>query len=163
MKGHECYHCKQWVHEGEPHDCWTTTEGALTKDLSEDLQEAYERFRESAVELGEQRVYASHSSIMFSRKACHFFVRPKRKHLEVVIFLGRAVKHPKIKKVVESSKTKRAHVIHVTHRDEVEAPLTDWMREAYGLQDAKTAPQTTGGKRKAAKKPAVRAVARNKK
>ena len=25
MKGHECYHCKQWVAEGEAHDCWTTT------------------------------------------------------------------------------------------------------------------------------------------
>ena len=80
MKGHECYHCKQWVEAGEAHDCWTTTEAALTKDLSEELQEAYARFRESAVELGEQRIYASHSSIMFSRKACHFFVRPKRKH-----------------------------------------------------------------------------------
>jgi hypothetical protein len=40
MRGHECYHCKQWVTEGEPHDCWTTTEAALTKDLSEDLPRA---------------------------------------------------------------------------------------------------------------------------
>ena len=140
MKGHECYHCKQWVKAGEAHDCWTTTERALTKDLSEELQDAYERLRESAVELGEQRIYASHSSIMFSRKTCHFFVRPKRKHLELVIFLGRAVKGRQVKKVVESSKTKRAHVIHLTHRDEVEAPITDWMREAYELQDRPAAP-----------------------
>ena len=146
MKGHECYHCKQWVEEGEAHDCWTTTEAALTKDLSEDLQDAYARLRDSAVELGEQRIYASHSSIMFARKACHFFVRPKRKHLELVIFLGRAVKAPHIKKVIESSKTKRAHIIHITHRDEVEAPITDWMLEAYELQDSAKAPK------KAAKK-----------
>ena len=136
MKGHECYHCKQWVEEGEAHDCWTTTETALTKDLSEDLQDADARLRESAVELGEQRIYASHSSIMFSRKACHFFVRPKRKHLELVIFLGRVVKAPQIRKVVDSSKTKRAHIVLITHRDEVEPPITDWMREAYELQDS---------------------------
>src|SRR4029079_13347271 len=123
MKGHECYHCKQWVAEGEAHDCWTTTESALTKDLSEELQDAYERLREAATELGEQRVYASHHSIMFARKAAYFFVRPKRSHLEVVIFLGRAVKAPQIKKVVESSRTKRAHIIHVKHRDEVEPPM----------------------------------------
>ena len=139
MKGHECYHCKQWVKAGEAHDCWTTTEAALTKDLSEELQEAYARFRESAVELGEQRIYASHSSIMFSRKACHFFVRPKRKHLELVIFLGRTVKAPAIKKLVESSKTKWAHIVQITHRDQVEAPITDWMREAYELQDSASA------------------------
>ena len=143
MKGHQCYHCKQWVEEGEAHDCWTTTETALTKDLPEDLQDAYARLRDSAVELGEQRIYASHSSIMFSRKACHFFVRPKRKHLELVIFLSRAVKAPHIKKVVESSKTKWAHIIHITHRDEVEAPVTDWMREAYELQDSPTRARKT--------------------
>ncbi len=136
MKGHECYHCKQWVEAGEAHDCWTTTETALTKDLSDDLRDAYARLRDSAVELGDQRIYASHSSIMFSRKACHFFVRPKRKHLEIVIFLGRAVKARQIKKVVESSKAKRAHIVHITHRDEVEPPITDWMKEAYELQDS---------------------------
>jgi hypothetical protein len=135
MAGHECYHCKQWVEKGEAHDCWTTTEAALTKDLSEDLQDAYQRLREAAVEFGEQRIYASHSSIMFSRKACYFFVRPKRKHLELVIFLGRTVKGRQIKKVTESSKVKRAHVVHITHRDEVEPPVTDWMREAFHLQD----------------------------
>jgi hypothetical protein len=72
---------------------------------------------------------------MFSRKACHFFVKPKRNHLEFWVFLGRPIKAPQIKKVVESSKVKRAHLIHIRHRDEVEAPLTDWMREAYELQD----------------------------
>jgi len=156
MAGHECYHCKQWVEKGEAHDCWTTTESALTKDLSEDLQDAYARLRETAVELGEQRIYASHSSIMFSRKSCHFFVRPKRKHLELVIFLARAVKSPRVKKVVESSRVKRAHIVHVVHRDEVEAPLTDWMREAYGLQDRlvklEVGSQKLKGKAKKAKK-----------
>jgi hypothetical protein len=158
-KGHECYHCKQWVAEGEAHDCWTTTESALTKDLSEDLQDAYLRLRQAAVELGEQRVYASHNSIMFARKACYFFVRPKRSFLEVVIFLGRAIKSPRIKKVVESSKVKRAHIIQVKHRDEVEEPLTDWLREAYDFEAMakkaavkKQAVRKTPGKKKIGKK-----------
>lgn len=139
MGGHECYHCKQWVAQGEAHDCWTTTEAALTKDLSEDLRDAWDRLRDTARSFGDQRVYASHSSIMFSRKACYFFVRPKRSYLEVVIFLGRAVKAPQIRSVVESSKTKRAHVVRVTHRDEVEAPITDWLREAYETSEALSA------------------------
>ena len=147
MRGHECYHCKQWVEEGEAHDCWTTTEAALTKDLAEDLQDAYARLREAAVEFGEQRIYASHHSIMFARKAAYFFVRPKRSYLEVVVFLGRAVKAPQIKKVVESSKTKRAHIIHIRHRDEVEPPITDGLQEAYGLQDQpKPAPRKAAAK-----------------
>ena len=60
MPGHECYHCKQWVEEGEAHDCWTTTEAALTRDLSDDLRDAWERLRETAAAFGDQRIYASH-------------------------------------------------------------------------------------------------------
>jgi hypothetical protein len=149
MKAHECYHCKQWVEEDEPHDCWTTTEKALTQDLSEDLQEAYQAIREAAVEFGEQRIYASHRSIMFSRKACHFFVKPRRNFLEFWIFLGRAAKGPQIKKVVESSRVKRAHLLHITHRDQIGAPVTDWMREAYNLQDNVPPKRKAAPKRKA--------------
>jgi hypothetical protein len=158
MKGHECYHCKQWVDEGEAHDCWTTTEAALTQDLPEDLRDAYERLREAAVEIGEQRIYASHSSIMFSRKACHFFVKPKRNFLELYIFLARAIKAPQIRKVAESSRIKRVHLIQIRHRDEVEAPITDWMREAYELEDhlpaLKAKAKTPAARKKAAKKKA---------
>ena len=134
-RGHQCFHCKQWIPAGVEHDCWTTTESALTKGLSEDLREAWERLRETATDFGEQRVYASHHSIMFSRKACYFFVRPKKNRLEVVFFLDREVRSPQIRKVVDSSRTKKAHVLHIVHRDQVEAPLTDGLREAYGLED----------------------------
>jgi Domain of unknown function (DUF5655) len=164
MKAHECYHCKQWVAEGEAHDCWTTTESALTKDLSEDLQDAYQRLREAAIELGEQRIYASHSSIMFARKTCFFFVRPKRNFLEVVIFLGRAIKSPKIKKIHESSRIKRAHVIQVRHRDEVEAPLTDWLLEAYQFEPVARSVKVSKAKTvKPAKKAKTPKAARKKK
>ena len=131
MPSFECYHCKQWVAEGEPHDCWTTTEAALTRGLSIDLREAWERLRETAVEYGEQRIYASHNSSMFSRKSCYFFVRPKRSFLEVCVFLGRPLNVPAVRRVMPASKSKFAHLVRVTHRDQVEAPMTDWLREAY--------------------------------
>jgi hypothetical protein len=149
VRAHECYHCKQWVEKDEPHDCWTTTEAALTADLSEDLREAWERLRETAGELGEQRIYASHNSIMFSRKSCYFFVRPKRTFLEVCIFLRRAVKHPRIRRVDRSSKTKFFHIVQIRHRDEVEPPVTDWLREAYLLQEiTKDEPAAPRGRNK---------------
>jgi len=136
VPGRECYHCKQWIGEGEAHDCWTTTEAALTADLSEDLRDAWERLREAAVELGDQRIYASGSAIMFAREVCHFFVRPKRSFLELVVFLGRTVKAPQIRRADRTSKSKVAHMIQIRHRDEVEPPITDWLREAYELPDA---------------------------
>jgi uncharacterized protein DUF5655 len=139
MAGRECYHCKQWVDEGEEHDCWTTTEAALTQDLSEDLQDAWERLRETAVSLGDQRIYASHQSIMFSRKSCYFFVRPKRSFLEVCVFLGRMLKVPQVRRADRASKTKVAHIFQIRHRDEVEAPFTEWLHEAFELSDVRVA------------------------
>lgn len=129
--GRHCYHCKAWIAGGTPHDCWTTTEAALTRDLSEDLHEAWDRLRETAAEFGPQRIYASHNSIMFSRKACYFFVRPKKTGLELCVFLRRTIKDPRIRRTERPSAAKVAHIIRVTHRDEVEPPITDWLREAY--------------------------------
>src|SRR5580765_7724313 len=144
MARRQCYHCKQWIDPDEPHDCWTTTEAALTRDLTEDLRDAWERLRETAVEFGEQRIYASHHSIMFSRKACYFFVRPKTRFLEVCIMLARPLKAPQVRSVIVASTSRFANMIRITHRDAVEAPITDWLREAYKLQEvraAKSAPK----------------------
>jgi hypothetical protein len=149
MPGHECYHCKQWIEEGEAHDCWTTTEAALTQELSDDLRDAWERLRETAAEFGDQRIYASHHSIMFSRKSCYFFVRPRTKFLEVCVFLGRPLRARQVRRVDQTSKTKFAHFIRITHRDEVEPPITEWLQEAYGLSGAST--PAIAAKRPAAK------------
>lgn len=174
--GHECYHCKQWVEPSEAHDCWTTTEAALTRDLSEDLRDAWERIRETAVGFGEQRIYASHHSIMFARKVCYFFVRPKPRYLELCVFLPRLETSRRIRKVYESSTAKRAHMLRVIHRDEIEAPLTDWLREAYDFADPNVARHglgrqgskkraesgTTSTKRVAKKQASIKNAAANK-
>ena len=60
-------------------------------------------------------------------------MRPKRKFLELCVFLGRVVKAPQVRRVDRASKSKVVHFIQIRHRDEVEAPVTDWLREAYEL------------------------------
>ena len=136
MATYTCYHCKEEIEEGTPHDCWTTTEENLTRGLSEDLLDAWERLRDTAAEFGDQRIYASHRSIMFSRKACYFFVRPQRKFLEIWFFLGRKLKDSRVLKMVPASSVKFGHQIRVIHRDQVESPITDWLREAYDASDS---------------------------
>src|SRR2546426_213386 len=135
MAGRECYHCGQWIAEDEAHDCWTTTEAALTEELSDELKDAWERLREAAVEFGDQRIYASGTAIMFSRKSCYFFVRPRRSYLQVCVFLGRAIRAPEVRRVERKSASKLVNIVHITHRDEVEPPITDWLQEAYVLPD----------------------------
>jgi hypothetical protein len=47
-----------------------------------------------------------------------------------------------VRRADPSSKKKVANILRISHRDEVEAPVTDWLQEAYELSDvlaAKTA------------------------
>ncbi|MGE0616602.1 MAG: DUF5655 domain-containing protein [Bacteriovoracia bacterium] len=100
-------------------------------NLSEDLQEAWLALRSRLLSQGDQEMRTSHRSIMFARKTCYAFVRPKKAFLELNFFLPRALRSEFIKKINSVSKTKWVHVMHLTHSDQVETPLTDWIREAF--------------------------------
>jgi hypothetical protein len=54
----------------------------------------------------------------------------------VCFFVGRTIRHPKVRRTDATSRTKVAHIIHIVHRDEVEPPITDWLAEAYDASDA---------------------------
>jgi hypothetical protein len=99
--------------------------------LSEELQEAWVTLRAHLLNQGEQEMRTSHRSIMFARKTCYAFVRPKKAFIELNFFLPEALDSEFLKKVTSVSKTKWAHVLHVTHSDQVDSPLTDWLRKAF--------------------------------
>jgi Domain of unknown function (DUF5655) len=106
------------------------TEARLIDGLDEDLRDAWQKLRAFAADLGAQRIYASALSIMFSRKVCYFFVRPRKTFLEVWIFLPREIEgltsmHGPTKKA------RYCNLFKLVHADQVEEPLTDWIREAF--------------------------------
>jgi hypothetical protein len=109
--------------------------------------------RETAVSFRDQQIYASHKSIMLSRKSCYFFVRPKKNFLELCIFLGRTLKASQVRRVDRASKSKVFHIIHIRHRDEVEPPITDWLQEAYELSDTLASKGKVRDKSKQKRKP----------
>ena len=112
-------------------DHYNTSEAYLIQDLDEDLRDAWVKIRAFGESLGGQRIYASGRAIMFSKKVCYFFVRPKKSYLETVIFL----KRPKLSanfKSVAVSKTKYFHTFKLVHEDQVEGELTEAIAEAFG-------------------------------
>ena len=108
------------------------TEAGLTGGLSEDLRDAWEKLRNFGASLGTPRIYASHNSIMFSKKVCYFFVRPKKAFLEVWIFLPRKIEGLKSMQG-SAKKIKYCNMFKLIHGDQIEAPLTDWIREAFSF------------------------------
>jgi hypothetical protein len=111
------------------------TEAELIEGLDEDLRDAWHKLRDFAAGLGPQRIYASALTIMFSRKVCYFFVRPKKTFLEVWIFLPRKVEGLKFTSSA-SNKVKYCNLFKLIHADQIEEPLTDWIREAFDFSPA---------------------------
>lgn len=109
------------------------TEKLLTENLSEDLLEAWKKIKQTSLRLGEQRVYASGKAIMFSKKFCFFFVRPRKSFLEVVVFLPNKSKAKEFKSVQAVSKTKYAHTFKLFHGDQIEGALELAIAQAYKL------------------------------
>jgi hypothetical protein len=60
---------------------------------------------------------------------------------------------PQVRRVSRASKSKIAHIVQIRHRDEVEAPFTDWLAEAYAWSEAKPARPAGRQSAAAAKRP----------
>ena len=101
---------------------------------NEDLVDAWTKLRDFTESLGEQRIYTSAKAIMFARRICHAFVRPKKSYLELCFFLNHPLKNDEVK-VQKLSKVKYAHTFRLVHSDQVEEPLTDWLRQAFELSE----------------------------
>jgi hypothetical protein len=96
---------------------------------------------------------------MFSRNACYFFVRPQKSFLEIWFFLGRRLKDPRVRNIVQTSSVKFGHQIRLIHRDQVESPITDWLKEAYTVcEQLHPSKAAKASKRKAVskKKPSIK-------
>ena len=107
------------------------SEYELTENLNEELKDAWRKVKNFATDLGEQRVYTSARAMMFARRVCYFFLRPKKAYIELVFFLSEEQSDPLIFRAEESSKTRFSHTVKLIHEDQVESPLTDWLQEAY--------------------------------
>ena len=112
-------------------DHYNKSEAYLTDNLDEELKDAWLKIREFGQALGEQRIYASGKAIMFSKKVCYFFVRPKKSFLEVVVFLADKKKRPGFTAAKEVSKTKSGHTFKLVHSDQVEGELARALEDSY--------------------------------
>ena len=147
MAGRECYHCKQWVEEGEEHDCWTTTEAALTQDLS----------GRSAQRLGT----AARDRRLFWRSADLRLAQIDHVLAQILLLLraseeelSRGLRVPRPRAEGSSGATRRSRIEvqgRSLHSDQAprrgRGAVTEWLREAYQQSEslATRTPKKTKG------------------
>ncbi len=106
------------------------TEGELIDGLNEDLRDAWAKLRAFAASLGRQRILGSHALDHVRKKICYFYVRPKKTFIEVWIFLPREIEGITSTRG-PAKKLKFCNLFKLFHPDQIESPLTDWLRESY--------------------------------
>lgn len=99
--------------------------------LRGELRMAYRAVRALLRGLGPQRTYASNRSVMFARRHCFAFVRPRKSFLEICFFADRPIRGSGLK-VTKRSRRKHAHTCRVERADQVPG-LNAWLTEAYAL------------------------------
>lgn len=133
----KCAQCRGYfpVSEKEEHICTPPTEWTVMGHLEGDLLDTWEKLREFAADLGEQRIYASTKAVMFSTRVCYCFVRPRSKDLQLFIMLPKRTKHERFKKIVKQNKKKWSHYMLLKHPDEISNPVTGWLEEAFAASN----------------------------
>ena len=107
------------------------TEAELFADLPEDVDAAWKKLRAFVKKLGpDQSAHTSNRSIMFKREQLFAFVTPKKTAFELYIILPRVIESELIRNF-QSTKTRTCHLLKINHVDQVDEPITDWLREAF--------------------------------
>lgn len=101
------------------------------RDMNEDLRDAWVKLRGFANSLGEHKFHTSAKAMMFTRRLCFMFARPKKAWIEVTFFLPDEIRHPQIHSAERTSKTRAANIVRLVHSDQVIEPFTDWVRAAF--------------------------------
>ena len=122
------------------------SETELIRDLDEDLRDAWIKLRDYLKTLGEQRTYTSARAMMFARERCYAFVRPQKKYLQLNFFLDEVIDSPLLKRGNRVSESRAANVFRLMHADQIDEPLTQWLREAYAFADPTLALTARGGR-----------------
>lgn len=107
------------------------SEAEQMREMSDDLRDAWQKLRGFANSLGDYKFHTSAKAMMFTRRLCFMFARPKKSYLEVVFFLPEVLDHPHVRKGNRVSKTRAANNFRLVHADQVDAPFTDWVRAAF--------------------------------
>ena len=111
------------------------SEAEQMREMSDDLRDAWLKLRRFANALGEQKFHTSAKAMMFTRRLCYMFVRPKKAYLEVTFFSPDEIAHPQIAKATRVSKTRASNIYKLVHADQVEEPLTQWVRGAWEISE----------------------------
>jgi hypothetical protein len=130
-----CPNCnRSFRKDNQAHGCHRVDKEDFFKKRPPALRELYGQIVEEVSRFGEFREEAVPPDVIFFKtKSTFLAVKVKRDHLDVEFFLGHLEDVPPVKKYLQTSKNRVAHIVPVDCPEEINGQLVGWMRASYEL------------------------------
>ena len=126
-----CPRCRrQFANRNQAHSCGRFTVEQLLDGKPQEVVELYERLAALVGRCGEVVVAPTKTRVLFKVRTVFASVAVSKNWLDVVLVLGRRLKHRRIKKAQEEYPGV-VHFLRVEQAEDLDADLASWLQEAY--------------------------------
>jgi hypothetical protein len=132
-----CPRCRrQFAHRNQAHSCGSFTVEQLLEGKPPGIVELYDRLFDLVRRCGQVVVAPTKTRILFKVRTVFATVAVTKNWLDLVIVLGRRLKHPRIKKAqVEYPGV--VHSLRIEKLEDLDDDLARWLQEAYDHRQGK--------------------------
>jgi hypothetical protein len=132
-----CPRCRrQFKNRNQAHSCGPFTMDQLLDGKSQEMVELYQRLDDLIRRYCEVVVAPTQTRVLFKVRTVFASVAVSKNWLDVVLVLGRRLKHRRIKKAQEEYPG-IVHFLRVEKEEDLDADLTSWLQEAYDYRKQK--------------------------
>jgi hypothetical protein len=126
-----CPRCRrQFVNRNQQHSCGDFSEAHLLDGKSPEIVELYERMAALLLRGDDVVIAPTATRVLFKVRSVFASVAIARNWLDLVLVLGRRVKHRRIRKAQEEYPG-IVHFLRIDRAEDLDGDLVDWLEEAY--------------------------------
>lgn len=130
-----CPNCQRtFRNTNQRHTCKLVDKEAFFYKRPSHFRHLYEVIRQQVAEWGEFREEAVEPDVIFFKTQSTFLaVKVKKKWLDIEFFLDHLEDVPPVKKYLQTSKRRVAHLVSIDEEEDINEQLRSWMKASYEL------------------------------
>ena len=132
-----CPRCRrQFVHRNQAHSCGQYCIEELLDGKPPEMVDLFQRLSDMIERCGEVVVAPTKTRVLFKVRTVFASAAVARKRLDVVLVLGRRLKHRRIKKA-QAEYPGIVHFLSIDKAEDLDADLAAWLQEAFDHRQRK--------------------------
>ena len=130
-----CPKChRNFRNSNQYHTCRLVNKESFFERRPPHFKSLYEAIKNQVKELGEFREEAVLPDVIFFKtKSTFLAIKVKKAWLDIEFFLDHLEEEPPVKKFLQTSKRRFAHLVSIDEEEDIDKQLIDWIKASYTL------------------------------